>query len=470
MVDESNDISSSKNLVVMARHVVYGVVQVRLLGILALLNGTAESITLSILDLISRSDLGRVRLVGFASDGASVMIGCKSGVALRLSYKYPGLVSFHCPAHRVDLALQESMTDDDDHKLRAIQTLYSYFSRSHTRLTALEAALDEFNLSHLRPRQVALTRWLSLGESLSVLFETFFALRHVLRNDLNCPVAQDLYNDVFGRDEFSYWVAYMTDAVDVVNQLSKSLQSQSLNVVSVLPVVLAAIDQLEKTFTVCNVQKAPSSLSLRQCHADLGTLFAVHKSKEIRTMHNNCVSYVLRLSHSLKSRFPVESQSIIDSFSVLYPSQMVMCNSLASFGLESIETLASHYRGDLPDVKVVLLEYASYKFYALENFASVSPNDLLTTALANEHVTLSYPSIVMLLRIALTIPHGSVDCERAFSMQNLVKNKQRNHLSVVHLEDLMTCAHDGPELDDFDVVQRTKEWLESKKRSLDQFE
>jgi len=45
------------------------------------------------------------RLVGFGADGASVMSGCKSGVAVRLKEWSPSLIAF--PAHRLQLAIMD---------------------------------------------------------------------------------------------------------------------------------------------------------------------------------------------------------------------------------------------------------------------------------------------------------------------------------------------------------------------------
>jgi len=47
------------------------------------------------------------RLVGFGADGCSTMSGIKSGVAVRLKELSPSLVAFHCPAHRLQLAIMD---------------------------------------------------------------------------------------------------------------------------------------------------------------------------------------------------------------------------------------------------------------------------------------------------------------------------------------------------------------------------
>jgi len=44
-------------------------------------------------------------LVGFGADGCSTMLGKDNGVAVRLRVSSPSLISFHCPAHRLQLAI-----------------------------------------------------------------------------------------------------------------------------------------------------------------------------------------------------------------------------------------------------------------------------------------------------------------------------------------------------------------------------
>jgi len=45
--------------------------------------------------------------VGFGSDGCSTMLGNKSGVAMRLKEICPCVINFHCPAHRLQLAIMD---------------------------------------------------------------------------------------------------------------------------------------------------------------------------------------------------------------------------------------------------------------------------------------------------------------------------------------------------------------------------
>ena len=43
--------------------------------------------------------------ISFVSDGASVMLGKNSGVATRLTARYPNLFTWHCMNHRLELAV-----------------------------------------------------------------------------------------------------------------------------------------------------------------------------------------------------------------------------------------------------------------------------------------------------------------------------------------------------------------------------
>ena len=48
------------------------------------------------------------KLVGFSSDGASVMTGVHAGVAQKMRDKIPSLLNFHCICHKLALGANES--------------------------------------------------------------------------------------------------------------------------------------------------------------------------------------------------------------------------------------------------------------------------------------------------------------------------------------------------------------------------
>ena len=69
-----------KELVIYARYLSAGDVKNSFLSIVELPNGTAEVIEEQLVLFLEKSSISLSHLVGFASDGASVMTGCHNGV------------------------------------------------------------------------------------------------------------------------------------------------------------------------------------------------------------------------------------------------------------------------------------------------------------------------------------------------------------------------------------------------------
>jgi hypothetical protein len=51
------------------------------------------------------------KLVGFGADGCSTNFGSKNGIAVKLRSLSPCLIAFHCPAHRLQLAILDIAED-----------------------------------------------------------------------------------------------------------------------------------------------------------------------------------------------------------------------------------------------------------------------------------------------------------------------------------------------------------------------
>jgi hypothetical protein len=480
MIDESNDISTSKNLVVMARYVSAGIVKSCLLGLVALADGTADTVDTAVKNLVEKRNLANAVLVGFATDGASVMRGRVKGVATQFKRRNPILVTAHCPGHRLELAVEDALEAFDQVRVAAVRATYAYFNKSHTRRRCLADAAAGLGIRSLRPLQQAFTRWLSLGDALSNLHIVYPAIRIVLEDDLESIAANGLYNNFYGTVGFEYWVAAMNDIVCEINTLSVALQSESINIVSVLPVLQAKKDQLSATFVIPQFNVPPTTPSLRRLAAAEGTTVVPEDGEELaadvqrretawcdkEVEHGGCVAFVKRLLQALEVRFPEETESVVHHLGCLYPENMIMAPLLPAFGLVSLDYLIKLYGKFVEGVDAVHVQYGGYKSYIVKNYPTANADNLLQLVIGINHVTANYPSIVVLLTIALTMAHGSVDCERAFSLQNTIKSKSRNGLSVEHLEELMICARDGPDLNEFDAPSQTRTWFAAKKRKL----
>jgi len=70
--------------------------------------------------------------IGFCSDGASVMLGTKSGVGKLLKDEFPDIVFWHCLNHRLELAVSNALdaTSETTDLQSFLECLYSLHSQS----------------------------------------------------------------------------------------------------------------------------------------------------------------------------------------------------------------------------------------------------------------------------------------------------------------------------------------------------
>jgi len=61
--------------------------------------------------VLDEFNLKRENLVGLGDDGCSTMLGEKRRLSIRLKETSPSLISFHCPAHRIQLAIRDISKD-----------------------------------------------------------------------------------------------------------------------------------------------------------------------------------------------------------------------------------------------------------------------------------------------------------------------------------------------------------------------
>ena len=76
-------------------------------GLFALPNTTADTITQVIKDLLIRCDLPLPLCRGQAYDGAATMQGCRKGVASQIRESNPAALPVHCFGHCLNLCLQD---------------------------------------------------------------------------------------------------------------------------------------------------------------------------------------------------------------------------------------------------------------------------------------------------------------------------------------------------------------------------
>lgn len=101
-IDESTDISTKQYMIVYITYMQNcgnGPICTCFVELLPIENGDAEALSKTLLDFLAKMELPLHKMIGIATDGASVMTGSANGVVARLKQNIPHLLSFHCVAH-----------------------------------------------------------------------------------------------------------------------------------------------------------------------------------------------------------------------------------------------------------------------------------------------------------------------------------------------------------------------------------
>ncbi|XP_074552406.1 LOW QUALITY PROTEIN: E3 SUMO-protein ligase KIAA1586-like [Halichoeres trimaculatus] len=102
-------------------------------------------------------------LIGFCSDGASVMLGTKSGVGKLLQNDFPGIVLWHCLNHRLELAVDQALevTGGTNDFQAFLDSLYSLYSQSPKNIRDLSTCAHDLHITLKKIGKVFNVRWLS---------------------------------------------------------------------------------------------------------------------------------------------------------------------------------------------------------------------------------------------------------------------------------------------------------------------
>ena len=111
LLDGSTDISVTVSVIVHMRYITEETVAESNVGVEELPNKTADGYITALNSLSERLTnlFGKGKVVGLATNGARTMLGCHGGVAAKLTKDTLHLVVIHCVAHRLQLAVLDSL-------------------------------------------------------------------------------------------------------------------------------------------------------------------------------------------------------------------------------------------------------------------------------------------------------------------------------------------------------------------------
>ncbi|KAF2904369.1 hypothetical protein ILUMI_01827, partial [Ignelater luminosus] len=163
----------------------------------------------------------KANLIAFCSDGASTMLGRKSGVAAKLLESFPKIIVWHCLNHRLQLSIDDSISEIKhvNHFKIFLDKIYCVYHQSNKNQTELETIAKELEIEIIKIGRVLGPRWAACS------------LRATIARLANINFLQDL--------------ALMIDILEEFSLLSTALQSRSTNIHKVQRLIKRTIRALE---------------------------------------------------------------------------------------------------------------------------------------------------------------------------------------------------------------------------------
>eukprot|EP00731_Ephydatia_muelleri_P008522 Em0004g860a len=389
--------------------------------------------------------------VGFGSDGASVMTGCKSGVSTRLKGEQPLLFTLHCMAHRLELGFKgiigaNSFMSTFTELLFAI---YNFYHSSALNRENLKSSCAAAGVKFLAPSRVGGTRWLPHTMlALKKLWNIYPALMQHFEQ-LSIATGAGVSTDSQAKAKgFLKKVSskrtillgsFVTDVVDTLHDVSLAIQSSCYSPGYIIKTLKSTLNTLQA------LTERPGHY-LTSALKDESSFMGVPLSGKYDAV-----------------QLKADMKCLVDGLTAQLETED------ATFGNQDVALLQRHFGPILEncgvDASVAQTEWDLLKDVVYSLKAKVPPKEPEWVDVFKKAQD-SCPNVLQLVDLLLSLPASSADCERGFSLTKVIKSVWRSRLRDTMVTDLMTIQQHSPEIADFDPTPSILRWKGSCKRRL----
>ena len=483
LIDESTDISTTENLIIYIKLLNNFNPETHLLGNVHIPNGQAATVTQMVKDILASRHVDEKKVVGFGSDGASVMTGKNNGVAARLKRVNPFLISIHCMAHKLALCTSQASTGIQFLSTfkETLTALYRYFKKSSLRTHQLKEFQEIFQQPQLKVKEVYEIRWFAFYGALEALHRTWSSLLAYFESHDDPKAKAAGFEKALKKYEFVATMGLMMDVMPILTYLSLVFQKQHLDLSVIQPAVSSAVSQITamktsdgKYLKEITSQLPPETVvGTRSCEVTFQGRSIKVTGQQVKHFASIKTKFLENTLSNLELRFPSDASDIVNCLAILGMRGIRFVPDIAAHGNEQLEKLIEFYGKEKDGENVVhepiidgektRQEWSYLKELLVRQHY---PTDSMTKLweLLGTHHKEEIPNLLQLASIALILPTSTAECERGFSAQNRIKTALRNRLTTSRLNVLMTIDIEGPTLRKFDFNMAYKEWSNEKRR------
>ena len=460
ILDESTTVSRKSCLVVYLRTAIPSELSDECfafpLTLIELQSLSANHITETVLRALHKAGFDdaylRANLLGVCSDGASVMLGCKSGVLTQIKEMFPNVFLWHCMCHRIELAIGKAVASvtQVNHVKSMLDKLYSIYSQSPKAQRELQECAGAVGSELQKVGRVLGVRWVASSyRSLLAVWTSYGALyaHSTASESAKSKKHKSTYAGIASAlesREFLHSLVVMLDALKEVSALSKLLQEEKCS-------LSQAYKLLKRTIRVLQSQKEGIGEYYLQYveAAETGIFKGITLGHRGNFLNKEAFLQALidNLTQKLEENVTLDGKDDLSN----------MLNELAVLDSHKwLDTLTSPWIEGEQRLRALCKRFAlTYDDY-VEGF-----RDFIDEP---QHVP---QSMVKLKAIVNTLPVSSADCERGFSTMNVICTDLRNSLAVSHISNLMLISLIGPPVSKFQPDSYVKLWLQTHRSADD---
>ncbi|MCO5596642.1 hypothetical protein L7F22_050710 [Adiantum nelumboides] len=400
MIDDSTDQGKEGHMIVYVNYLRNGgkgdnhVVFVRLLKTD---DGGAEAKHDALIKLLKEMGLCSQKLASLATDGCSVMIGCKSGLMARLKAEIPHLLSVHCLAHRENLAASQAISSFPElvYLDKLCRSIYAWLHASRKRMDDFRLVEGALNLPELAMLRIHSSKLVDIANISSYANATLRNLeKKFLRDSVGCGTK---YLQHFVSQAKNGQITFFDAGGDIhVHQLEFQCIAGSNRTIS---------------FEGC-----------------------MNLAKELVT------KIVVNLRARMEEDIPVFDACKLFS-PKHYPTEEFKMETCSKLWLEKI---LEQFGSLIADKEKCMGEMDSFTMVLASNFKHKSFREAWDVCKNDVTMRDSFPDMMRLWEILSVVPVNTAVVERGFFVQNTIKSTHRTSMSITTLENYMYIGLNGP--------------------------
>ncbi|CAH2009382.1 unnamed protein product [Acanthoscelides obtectus] len=446
IVDESTDRGCTKHLCLISRYRQVDKVTDSFLALIPLQGATADDLHEKIVRFFDNNGIPwRNNLIGFASDGASVMVGRLNSLTTKLQAQIQNLFTLKCICHSFSLCASNACSKLPRRAEDLVRNVYNFFSNSPKRIDTLKEFQTFTETPIHKILQPSQTRWLSLESAVNRILEQYNALVLFFTDAAMSEgvlAAQNILNDL--KDPLTKaFLLFLQFVLPLFNNLNREMQAEKPKIHSLYSSISSSYKVLLEYFIkrdviesqplkAINYRDPGNFLPLEELYLGAKIPLLMLDRDSNLTLRKRCLEFFVESAHQICKRFDFNNEvlinmKLIDPATIINekpPSVIPLAKHFPNLVNENqIQPIDNEWR--LLRSNEILKDFPS-NINAEEFWAKISK-------IQYGDDSFMFPLLSTFAFNMLSLPHSSANVERTFSQVNLMKTTHRNRLSSVSI-------------------------------------